>query len=513
MTAWFNADRNHLFLEMLPEETIQIGLALHIPCLTEPAFRILVSERALEVAAGLPRAQPSQTIFGRRSFGFSAADDAESISRMIENAGTAMADRYRAAIDMLCKENILDEFAVPAWQQLRALDKLIPQSTEGLRFSALRASYDRLMSALSKEMDESIGEVVLWPSLKKHKYEGNPFPGYVGTYMGRRSWRHDEIDELRAFSVPGNDLRRKQAFEKVYARLNLHQRALCPFIWQHLLLMDPFKFPHMLEDSDLAIAFNRELETALQRGLLQQHATMGEDANINLLEEYVRATTLDPRPLGPLIESLRKTLYNFIEPLLESDQSLFQHTMTPYLLLTATDLEMNMVRFLGDESRFQPDIPETDFGANGPGPGFHTGRSVLSVSDLDPDFEHLAVDSTHEDDDTSTVVGSVVAQDGLSTVYNRRRVIAQSSDLASESEAFTDVDMDLEFRDAIEHHNRQYDESHQMEIDEASHVTVDKEKEKVQEGEAEDFDSDSLPDEFYDSESNTDDFEFIFLSA
>ncbi|PSR81984.1 hypothetical protein BD289DRAFT_484131 [Coniella lustricola] len=501
VTAWFNTDHNYLFLEMLPEETLQIGLALRTPSLSEPAFRILVTERALEVAGGQPRAQARQTIFGRHCSGFAGADDAESISRMIDHAGTAMADRYKTAIDTLLSTNVLDLLGDPVWKEFRALHMLLPQDTAEHR--AVRCAYDDLMDKIVVELHEVIAEIVTLSSIKPHRLRGPPLPGYHGTYLGTRLWREKEIDALRAFSIPADVLKRQQGFDRLHASLNKYQRALCPFIWQHLLLLDMANKLQIPRVKRLAVAFNVQLKKYMGTGLLQN------DTAANLVLQCAAAATTSSAangsnaldPLYRLYRSIRETLHKFISPLLEPEGPIiFRHTTTPHMLLTANDHEMNFLRLLGDESRFQPDVPETDFGASGPGPAFHTGRTVPSVSDLD--FEHLAVESQ---DDASTVLGSVVAQDGISTVHNRRRVLAHSSELSSLSDSFSDMDMEAEFRDAVESHRHQQESQPQpqseaagVEALEADHIET-----------SEDDDDNELPEEFYDSGSETDDFELI----
>ncbi|KAF3767852.1 hypothetical protein M406DRAFT_328906 [Cryphonectria parasitica EP155] len=436
ITAWFNADRNYLIVELLPEETLRIGLTLKIPLLAEPAFRILVNERALEVAGGQPRAQPRQTIFGRRCSDFSGTDTSEAISRIVEYAGTAMADRYKLAVDNLLGDNALDILQVPEWQDLRILDHVIPKddAVDG-HFGPVRDAYDKLMSGIRFKFHNIVNKVMSLPS---SNLGSELFSAETCEPGANTKSLLDMVDGLRAYSVPQNELNSSQHFPTIYHRLGMYQRALCPFIWKELdsISTDDFPKSDIIWDANMFIVkLNRATAAGDLPDLLDQHRARAANAN---------------RFIAQLLEHVVDGLCAYVGPLFERDEASFLYALHPHLVLTPDDHEMNFLRLVDDETRFEAPVPEADYGPNGPGPAFHTGHTLPSVSDLN--FEDLSVRSTsavgESDDGASTVVGSAVAQDGFSTVYNSRRVLARSDEPSVSSEHFTDEGMSADYADA-----------------------------------------------------------------
>lgn len=413
---------------------MRISLALKIPLLTEPAFKILVNERALEVAGGRPRAQPTRTIFGRRCSDFSDTADTESISRIIEHAGTAMAERYKTAMDRIHGHDLLDTLNIAEWKFLCALDEVIPKASSSVLSFPIRDHYDTIMDEIRATVRESIdsifsdeGAYLPYKSILK------PFIGR--SLSGKRSdyFHSDEIDTKRAYSVPKGELSGAASFGKVWASLNQHQRALCPVYWQSFRGVTKKDLHARFSKQDAVAEFFLSFAKARRSGELWSSASdreFPEDPHVFLTD---------------LFQHIVDGLLAYVEPLVNRDETSFAHTVTPHLLLTLDDNELNFLRLAGDETRFEAEVPEADMGPVGPGPAFHTGHTVASVSDLD--FENLAVSSVTEDD-ASTVVGSVVAQDGFSTIYNRNRILARSTEPSVASEQFTDGGMGAEFADA-----------------------------------------------------------------
>lgn len=132
-------------MELLPEETIRIATALKAHTLCEPAFRILVNERALVIAGGNP-VKTNKTIFGRRiSDCLTGTEDMEKIMQKIEHAGVVMAERYKTAIDNLCNSRTLSLLGVPEWDKLIDVGRIIPGG------QAVSASYKDLMRLIRFE--------------------------------------------------------------------------------------------------------------------------------------------------------------------------------------------------------------------------------------------------------------------------------------------------------------------------------------------------------------------------
>lgn len=419
---------NHAFVELCPEETLHIGLILKTPLLTEPAFRILVNERALEVAGGQPRSQPTTTLFGRRCSEFTGTAVAESISRMIEHASNAMAERYKTALDNLCAEDALDILEIPLWQELRALEHEIPDRSDTRH---VRKCYDQMMTTIRKVFQDLVEDVV--------QSGAGYFPADMGDMIRGDHFRRNglaipQIEGRRAHSVPRGELETSQCFTGVYSSLNRYQRALTPLVWHALLAVveDPFALVVNNQVYNSVLDFKTLFDKMRRVG--KHPGSPGSD------DEWV----LSDGSGKLLFQGIKDELKAYVTPLVTRDQQAFTYTMHPHLILVLNDHEMNFLRLADDESTFQTEAPETDLGPSGPGPAFHTGQTVPSVSDLD--FEKLAVESA---DGVSTIDGgSMAAQDGVSTVYNRRHVLARSVDISVSSEQFTDGSMSAEYADA-----------------------------------------------------------------
>ncbi|KAJ4390607.1 hypothetical protein N0V93_004203 [Gnomoniopsis smithogilvyi] len=421
VVAWFNADMNHAFVELCPEETLHIGLILKTPILTEPAFRILVNERALEVAGGQPRSQPKTTLLGRRCSEFTGTDVAESISRMIEHASCAMSARYKIALDGLCGDNGLDLLDIPEWRELRGLDHMIPNESRDIETHYIRVLYDRMMESIQQVFRDTVERVI------QCRGEDLPFEFAASVRcqrFHRRGVTIEQIEERRAFSVPRGELLTTQSFEKVYNSLDRYQRALTSVLWVDLSAMasDLSNLVGKDKAAQSVIDFRAKFDEARRDGgflcpLMLDLKGVPSHGSCDLL-----------------FKGIMTKLKAYVSPLIARDEKAFIHTLTPHLLLSLDDHEMNFLRLADDEGTFQTEAPETDLGPSGPGPAYHTGQTVPSVSDLD--FEKLAVESV--DGGTSTVGGSMAAQDGISTVYDRTRVLARSAAPSIASEQFTD---------------------------------------------------------------------------
>lgn len=456
MTAWFNADLNYLFVEIFPEESLRVGLALKSPLLSEPAFRILVNERALEVAGGQPRSQQNRTIFGRRCSDFT--DDTESISRMIDHAGTAMADRYKLALDKISSENVLDELSVPKWSELLLLGHIIPKESSTGVTPKVRVFYDEMMAAARAAVHKTIHRVFEDGIVRLVDMKTTtPFLGVGWETSPPSSLNSDVIDAKRSYTVPKHELQHSQSFTRIWEMsLNRHQRALTSLFWQSVRHVKAEQMSTFFSAAGTAATdFALELDRAVRRGDLPPH------------EAHSLAPAGVPAHFGRLFAGAERALHELAASLVGRDPDTFVYAATPHLVLALDDNEMNFLRLADDETRFQAEVPEAAAGPIGPGPAFHTGLSVASTASSTGDFDfvgrrgrHVSGDDDiddgfafgYDDDGASTVVGSLVAQDGVSTVYDRRRVLvgAPGGSVASTaSERFTDDDgLDAVYADA-----------------------------------------------------------------
>lgn len=407
---------------MCPEETLRIGLAINAPILSEPAFCILVNERALEVAGGQPAREPSRTVFGRRGTSFTGTDTAESTLRMIEHASVKMAERYKAALDRLYSDEALDILLVPEWQVLSALHKRL--QTMATVDNALLPVLDACASLMRsiQQMFRSALDTVVNCNGDKLPTTLNPlFLHQDGKFTAARmELTVEHIDDMRAFTVPKVELL-AQSFVNIYDSLNRNQRALIPLVWDGLWSMSVHVFPQSRKHLVHIRTIQDEVIKARDDDNLQA-------SDCPEFEDVVFLPNFHQSLQGSIIEKIQ----TYVDPLLTKSIG-FSYSVTPHMVLALDDEEMNFLRRGNEEATFQEEAPETEMGPSGPGPAYHTGRTNASVSDLD--FEGLALS---DGDDASTVVGSMAAQDGVSTVYNHRRVQARSVEPSVSSEQFTE---------------------------------------------------------------------------
>lgn len=423
-----------MFVELCPEETLYIGTTLKIPLIAEPAFRILVNERALEVAGGQPRSEPTTTIFGRRCSNLSGTDEVEAISRVVEHAGIAMAERYKAAVDTIKGDDLLDALDVSMWNDLRELENVIPKyPTKGMPLP-VRVAYDEIMEGVRDAVRQEMARFYINGSngsIMGSKPSDLPFLGSAWVAQDTSSLTPEAIDELRSYTVPKRVLEGSLPFEKIWASLNEYQRALTPVYWQIFREIQADRMAatfFTLKKNDALSDFVKHFNDAKLTGQLAQNAHI--DFGPESVRDYFRA----------LFKKVQDKVREYVMKLVDRGRSSgFVYMATPHLLVNCNDDEMNYLRQEGDETRFQPHVPEADMGPSGPGPAFRTGRTVPSISDMD--LEHLSVESDYGG--ASTVLGSVVAQDGVSTVFDRRRVLVGTGSSVA-SDPFTDGDSAME---------------------------------------------------------------------
>lgn len=410
VTAWFNDSNNSAFVELLPEETMRIATVLKAPALCEAAFRILVNERALVIAGGTPT-KSKKTIFGRQiSDCLIGTEDMEKILQQIEHAGVAMAERYKRAIDNLCNSRTLSLLGVPEWEQLLDMGRILPAD------QSVTLTYNNLVASIRVEFRLAIEQVLT---------------ARLPTDVAIRG-KSEKIETALSYSVSKDDLDGDKSFQAVYDTLSKAQRALCTPVWLRLSSMTLSDFPGLDRIRRAAVLFSMDFEEARKQGNLYPGRFPAE------FNEY------DSKYWANLFHHAIDKLQRYVEPLISRADMDFHYTLTPHMVLCLNEEELGYCRY-EDETAYEATIPEADLGPSGPGPAFHTGKTVLSVTDsVAEDMENLTVNS--DDGGASTVVGSELAQDGISTVYDRHQVIAQSVSLASER--FTDDSMSADFAEA-----------------------------------------------------------------
>lgn len=425
--TWFNAGNNYIFVEILPEETLRIASIIRAPVLAFAAFRILVNEHALVIAGDHVRgeqARKNTTIFGRRSSGcISGTEQTDMVMRMVEHAGVAMAERYKQAIDDICGPDALAILDVPEWNQLTLLDQVIPSDLS----LPLRRTYNALLDSIRTVIFRIVTKCI-------NKVSTNTPNNMVTrerffSHAAKSRWDMSEMG--LSYLVSKRDLATSHSFSAVYTGLNKYQHALCPFVWLEMRDLFITDLRGTQEAYEAASAFSIAFEDAKKRNLILRGRPYPD-----IFDQHDQG--FYKRLFEHAVSSLSAYAASFAQ---RPDE--FGYSITQHMVLSLSEKEMDYLRF-EDETVYESEIPEAELGPTGPGPSYHTGITVPSVSDsVVGGMDDMAIRS---DDGTSTVVGSVVVQDGISTVFDRNRVITPSESLASER--FTDDAMSADVAEA-----------------------------------------------------------------
>lgn len=345
------------------------------------------------------------------------------VMRMVEHAGVAMAERYKRAIDNICGPDALAILDVPEWNQLTLLDQVIP--------SDLSLPHRRTYNALL----DSIRATILRVVTKCIDNASTKAPNMVTrekffSHATKSRWDMSELG--LSYLVSKRDFAFSSPFSAVYTGLNKYQRALCPFVWLEMCDLCITDLVGMGEVYEAALAFSIAFQDAKKRNLILRGRPYPDIFDQHDRGFYKR-----------LFEHALSNLSAYATSFAQRPDTEFGYSITQHMVLSLSEKEMDYLRF-EDETVYESEIPEAELGPTGPGPSYHTGITVPSVSDsVVGGMDDMALRS---DDGTSTVVGSVVVQDGISTVFDRARVLTPSESLASER--FTDDAMSADVAEA-----------------------------------------------------------------
>lgn len=415
VTQWIMSFNNTKFIEVLPEEALQIGFSLELVQVTQCAFRILVNELAIKEASTDPSRDLSRvTVFGRR---LGSLDD--ELYNIVQHAARALVERVSLIPDSFRSQYSLDCWMVEEWVKLRKMEGILVQHFSATITLGLGSLRD-LMMAIQTSIATSFDRLAM-------NTEG--LQALIS------------MDEDRATYVLPKDY---ELLHDILAGLNLTQKLLCPFIYQQIGEMWDVNYSQSKWLSEGQSPFPGSLGSYMaqaQFALQQAVYSAPEKATLAPWQVF-----LDPReePLrvkNPLVDlgALNRQIHDATLPYSSSwvrfdiEPAL---NMTRHLLLT---LDNNELKFLplwaggcndGTGGVFEAELPPAHWGPNGPGPAYHTGNTIASTSSVSGS---LAEDFSSMKFRGSTVVGSVDAQDSISTVYAPGHVIADDASIVSES--------------------------------------------------------------------------------
>ncbi|GKT92898.1 hypothetical protein CT0861_07744 [Colletotrichum tofieldiae] len=429
---WIMSPNNTVFLEVLPEESLQIGVALKLDQITRSAFRILVNELALEEAAepnGTPKAA-AYTVFGRKRH-----DPGDDLNNLIQHAARAMVERVSLPVNQLVSETIFDDLQIAEWLRLQNLIDMLSGCPDDMIFQRAKDS----ALALARSLKNTWKNHVVYNLLRK------PLHADLLT----------NADDHRATYV---DVRHFNRLEVVYNQFNNVQKALCSFMYEAVGNRWT-SIACIFSDASIHPSFNRLTSDlwVILKELHRQYPELARDpawkALLNLphnasavlgAEPYVDSVfsnakhAFDPRAFeAPLQDFLRP----FYRECIRADFEI-KMNLTPHLLL---NLHHNELKFLplwaggnddGTGGVFEHSLPPAAYGPAGPGPAYHTGVTIPSDASSTAGSVSSVLRQLRLEGGSTIGPGSVDVQDGISTVFNPNKVVADDQSIRTES--FTD---------------------------------------------------------------------------
>lgn len=424
ITQWLMYSYNTKFIEVLPEEALQMGYALEIEKVTQCAFRILVNELAIKEAASPEsrRHLDRTTVFGRRT-----SHLPDELQNIVQHAARAFAERLMTTVSEIQSPNAFDRMMIPEWTDIKNMEMVLAQENDPVFEEALE-----MLRYIMRSIQNVIPSVI-----DKYLTQEN-----LVDNTGSSGMDHD-----RASYVQANDY---ECTRDILDELNPSQRILCPFIYQDLSekwvqdygLGQKAIFDRVDAKTSFAQLIER-FQTLLQSAMYKNpQKAMSEKFSIFFPLQRTENDKLCLRYRLIGLEALERQAKVALQPF---TRSWIRHdinpslNMTRHLLLTLNTEEM---RFLplwaggcndGTGGVFESFLPPAEMGPNGPGPVYHTGQTVPSVSSsysgsLIEDLSTMRIKG-------STIASSVDVHDSISTVYRQDQVIADDVSLASE--AFT----------------------------------------------------------------------------
>lgn len=411
---WLMYGVNTRFIEVLPEEALRIGFALQLPDITQCAFRILVNELAIELAAShlfKKRRKSGVTVFGRKR-----GDVGDELDNLIQHAAQDFVDRVESQMEVYDEGYVCGNLQVEEWSRLMELDEALAKSDRGSAQSA-RTKVRGLMDVLNQDFRYSLR--LISQGQQKH---------HDAAYRS--------IDEDRATYVAPEDF---DYLETIFTTLNQTQRRLCAFFYHDLMYLCEGLLSSKGYDFSVVGPGPRagDLVSSIRVDLAALHQ---EDPGV------IPPSITAVHPVGCErftaihLFTYRQQLNKAIQPVA---QWWHRHNIDPppnitrHLLLT---LGPNEFKYLplwaggnddGTGGVFEAHVPSTDMGPNGPGPSFHTGMTIPSATSsvsgsLMEEIRNMNVKG-------STTAGSVDVHDSISTVYRADQVIADDKSIATES--------------------------------------------------------------------------------
>lgn len=449
VTQWLSAPPNTKFTEICPEKAFELAYALRIPSILTAAFKILVSETAVDYAKALrsPRLPKESWVQRPRD------DYGDFPSDPVEYGARAFLDRMTGKYKLLKSDAVFNYLPtrIAEWDNLMATKQVIDRYGH----SEVKEAYERLTRGLVHIVHEYVDRVMTAET------QGCEIDGLPQKVV-------ELVEAQRRHYVPAKS---HLPLHLVYSKLDPSQKVLTPYLWRSLRekLETLAEMANTKVDGDylkqLRLTFNKEMSRIRHPEAVEMLSDIASAGGGN---RQVWTGWFD---LFKFHSGLHYALKDLTTRVLgHHDENMFSFFLSDHLLLNLEDSELKYLPIWADGGLddgsggvFQEVIPEAEMGPSEPGPGYHTGYTVAGtdtdmastvgyaptmVSKSDLGFGELLLDD-------ATVARSVSVQQtgagesewGGIISDNKRRVVAVPSEMTSE-DRFTEGE-DGEWNEAM----------------------------------------------------------------
>lgn len=358
MTQWLIAPPNTKFVEICPERAFQLALALKIPGVLVAAFRILVSELAVDYAAPEPSPRRPPLTWAQRR----RDDYGDLPSDPVEYAARAFFERITDQMDILRSGDVFDRIGpgLHEWELLKV------QTLNVHRYGS-----DELKTAHGKLLQVLVG--AFHNLIRKCLRDGAPV-GRLATLIAAQRDHYISKHE-------------RDSLRNLYENLDYSQRVLTPFFWENLRSQASLNGP-----LSIATYNGYAIKTYVQNyNLLWKAADLPQPDFQQVRDHGDFRSVHHSKQLNEFnLFQFESEVFNALTPFCDKvlgkgyNEEPFQFFLSDHLLLPgANSPEMKFLPLWtpngcddGSGGVFQDTVPEAEMGPSEPGPAYHTGFTI-----------------------------------------------------------------------------------------------------------------------------------------
>ncbi|KAL2691868.1 hypothetical protein Neosp_002260 [[Neocosmospora] mangrovei] len=412
VAQWIMHGPNTALIEHLPEEALQIAFALELPEVGQSAFRILVNEAALKLASTSKDPAPQFTVFGRR-----IGDLPDDLQNLVQHGAMALVERVTNIDAQLRNPDLFDFWDIEEWNKMQQIEQCLVNGKGPI--------YEKALHSVQLLKDALVYEV-------RSAYENATSKSLSYIHPALIS-----IDQDRLLYVEPRHFEKTGVIMSTFNRVQL---LLCSITYNDFgTILDDRRY----RDCKCQLVgylqtTYRTLTSEAFRSLRDVLICQPEQVKTAGLESYIRKWLSEDSVVW--LDCIERGVKDALRPM---TLSWLRHDIEPPLNLTRhllLTLNNNEIKYLplwaggcddGSGGVFQDLLPPTSWGANGPGPGYHTGRTIPSAPSSVTEF--ITEDMNALRMWGSTTGASIDVHDSISTVYHPDRVISDDQSIASES--------------------------------------------------------------------------------